>query len=100
MKEIGRSGYQYKLKKKLEAMFPGCVILRNDPQSNFQGVPDLTILYKDKWATLEVKRSAKAPRQPNQVHYIEKFDEMSFAAFIHPGNEEEVLGDLQLAFSS
>ena len=100
MKEIGRSGYQYKLKKKLEVMFPGCIILRNDPQSNFQGVPDLTILYKDKWAALEVKRSEKAPRQPNQAYYTEKFDEMSFAAFIHPGNEEEVLSDLQLAFSS
>lgn len=100
MKETGRNGYQYQLRKKLETRFPGCTILKNDPSVNFQGVPDLIVLYNDKWAMLEVKRSADAPRQPNQEHYINKFGEMSFAAFIHPGNEEEVLSDLQSAFET
>lgn len=100
MNETGRNGYQTRLKEKLKDMFPGCVILRNDPSVNFQGVPDLTILYGGKWALLEVKASNKAHRQPNQEFYIDKFGQLSFAAFICPENEEDVLDDLQSAFSS
>lgn len=90
------SVYQGKLIKKLLQRFPDCVILKNDP-SKIQGVPDLTVLHGDRWAMLEVKESADAPEQPNQGHYIEKLADMSFAAFIFPENEEEVLDDLQHA---
>lgn len=88
--------YQAKLIKKLERMFPGCVILKNDSGSR-QGILDLTLLYRDRWASLEVKRSAIAAIQPNQDHYVKQLDEMSFAAFIYPENEEEVLIALQQA---
>jgi hypothetical protein len=47
---------------------------------------------------LEVKASADAPEQPNQEYYVNSLDAMSFAAFIYPENEEEVLDDLQSAF--
>lgn len=63
-----------------------------------QGILDLTVLYGDKWATLEVKRSADAPVRPNQDYYVQQLSEMSFAAYIYPENEKEVLNALQKAF--
>lgn len=90
--------YQAKLIKKLYDLFPGCVILKNDPQYQ-QGILDLTILFGKKWALLEVKISEDAAVQPNQEFFARKLDDMSFAAFIYPENEEEVLLALQQALA-
>jgi len=73
--------------------------LKNDPEY-LQGIPDLTILYNDKWALLEVKASADSDERPNQSHYVGVASDMSFAAFIYPENETEVLNDLESAFSA
>ena len=78
-------------------MFPGCVVLKNDP-NYIQGMPDLTIFWKNKWATLEVKKSRTASHQPNQDYYVETMDDMSFSRFIYPENKEEVLYELQRSF--
>jgi hypothetical protein len=94
---VTEATYQRKLIEKLEAMFPGCVIVKNDPQYR-QGFLDLTLLYGRKWASLEVKASASSKHQPNQEHFVQVLDNMSFAAFIYPENEEEVLSALQQAF--
>ncbi len=59
--------YQRKLIEKLEILFPGCIVLKNDP-TYIQGFPDLTIFFGDRWATLEVKASAVSPQQPNQEY--------------------------------
>lgn len=91
--------YQANVIKKLEELFPGCVILKNDPEKR-QGMLDLTLLWEKHWAVLEVKTSAKASVQPNQEHYIQRLGAMSFAAYIYPENEEEVLSALQQAFES
>lgn len=91
--------YQAQLIKMLRIKFPGCIILKND-SDYMQGVPDLTILFGDRWAMLEVKASEDSPVQPNQEWYIRELDKLSYAAFIHPANEEEVLRDLQHAFKS
>lgn len=88
--------YQAKLIKKLRDLFPGCMILKND-SSYKQGVPDLIILFGDRWAMLEAKANEKSPYQPNQPYYVEMLNEMSFAAFIHPSNEQDVLSALQQA---
>jgi hypothetical protein len=93
---VTESQYQAKLIRKLERMFPGCIILKNDPDDR-QGMLDLTLLYGRRWASLEVKRSAIASVQPNQDYYVRQLDEMSFAAYIYPENEEEVLIALQQA---
>lgn len=91
--------YQAELIKKLRIMFPGCIILKND-SSYMQGVPDLIILWQDRWAMLEAKASSKSKEQPNQRWYVELLDEMSFAAFVCPENEEEVLGEIQRQFQA
>lgn len=93
------AAYQRRLMSKLSAMFPGSYIFKN-PAEEVQGIPDLLILFEDKWAMLEVKLSGDAEVQPNQAHYINEFNHMSFAAFIYPENEQEVLGALQSAFRS
>lgn len=91
------SEFQSRLIQRLKMMLPGCIVLKNDA-NYIQGFPDLTILFQNKWALLECKRNAEAHKQPNQKYYIEKGNAMSFAAFISPDNEEEVLSDLQQAF--
>lgn len=91
--------YQGQLIKKLKRIFPGCVVLKNDPQYQ-QGILDLTLLWGLSWAMLEVKASATASERPNQRYFVEQLAEMSFAAFICPENEEEVLFALQEAFTS
>lgn len=90
--------YQPILIKKLRALFPDCVIMKNDTDY-MQGFPDLTILYKDMWAVLEVKASRRSPEQANQGYYIEMLSQLSYAAFVYPENEEEVLRELQQAFN-
>jgi hypothetical protein len=92
------SVYQAGLRQRIAERFPGCFILKNDPNL-CQGIPDLLVLYLDRWAALEVKRSAAEPYQPNQEYYLDLLDEMSYAATIYPENEEEVLHDLQQAFA-
>lgn len=93
------TAFQKKVLKKLPEMFPGCFIQKNDPQVQ-QGIPDVLILFKNTWAMLEFKRAPKASRRPNQNHFVNLFNNMSFAAFIHPGNEEQVLHDLQSALGA
>jgi phenolic acid decarboxylase len=83
--------------KKIAVLIPGSFVIRNDPKY-IQGLPDIIVLYKNMWAALEVKISAKARIQPNQQHYIDTFGAMAFASFINPDNEGEVLSELQRSF--
>lgn len=91
------SGFQDRLRKDLEEMFPGCMIFKMDQH---QGIPDLLILHGDKWASLECKRSVNAKKQPNQEYYVGRMNEMSFSRFICPENKEEVLSELQSALTA
>lgn len=91
--------FQAKLIKKIKSLYPDCMIMKNDP-TYLQGIPDLIVLYKDKWASLECKKSANARHQPNQDYYVEKMDDMSFSRFIFPENEDEVLNELRHRFDN
>ena len=93
------SKFQADLKKELKKMFPGCIVTKLD-SGDIQGIPDLLVLYKNKWATLENKRSANASKRPNQEYYVNKMNEMSFSRFIFPENKEEVLNELRKTFES
>jgi hypothetical protein len=91
--------FQKDLIKELKHRFKGCMVLKND-SSYIQGIPDLLVLHKDKWAALECKRSNKAHHQPNQEYYIDKLGGMGYANFISPENKEEVLDEIQQSFLS
>jgi Holliday junction resolvase-like predicted endonuclease len=91
------SDFQSKLIKELKNRFPGCEVLKNDSQY-IQGVCDLIILFKNKWAMLEVKANINAKHRPNQDFYIKKYGEMSYAAFIYPENKEKILNELEQSF--
>jgi hypothetical protein len=96
---VNERTYQAKLIRRIREMFPGCIILKND-SAYLQGVPDILVLYNCNWAMLEVKASDESDVQPNQQYYVELLDNMSFASFINPQNEEDVLHDLQHTFRS
>lgn len=93
------SKFQSNLKKELKDMFPGCIITKLD-SGDIQGIPDLLVLYEDKWATLENKRNKKAKRQPNQEYYVDRMNKMSFSRFIYPENKDDVLNELKTVFNS
>jgi len=93
------SKFQADLIKELKQLFPDCIIQKL-PTSTQQGLPDLLILYNDRWATLECKKSKDERVQPNQVFFVKKMKKMSYSAFIFPENKEQVLNELQQALSS
>ena len=90
--------FQAELVKELNKLFPypDGMVMKNDANYR-QGIPDITVYYKDKWATLECKKSKNASHQPNQDTYVEQMNKMSFSRFIYPENKEEVLHELQQA---
>lgn len=93
--------FQSDLKTEIRKMFPGCIIAKLD-SGDIQGIPDLLILFENKWAILECKKSAKDAKdpRPNQEYYVDKLNRMSFSRFIYPENKEEVLDDLYKTFES
>lgn len=91
--------FQARVIHELEELFPGCIVLKND-SGYLQGIPDILVLYKDKWAMLECKKSEREHRQPNQEYYVDLLDSMSFSRFIYPENKEQVFYELQSTFES
>lgn len=91
--------FQSDLKKEIKARYPDCIVTKLD-SSDIQGIPDLLILYQDKWATLECKKDSKSKTQPNQPYYVDKMNKMSFSKFIYPDNKEEVLSELDHIFKN
>ena len=89
--------FQANLIRELKNEFPECIVMKND-SSYIQGVPDLLVLHKDKWASLEVKRSSNASHQPNQDYYVDKMNNMGFSRFVCPENKDNVMTDLRLYF--
>jgi hypothetical protein len=94
---MNEGAFKTRVTKRIKTMFPGCEIIKPDP-SYSQGIPDLVILWGAYWASLEFKKSANANVQSNQGYYVQRLDGMSFAAFIYPENEDEVLDALEQAF--
>ena len=96
MRKLERD-FQSDLIRQLKSILPGCIVMKNDA-SYIQGIPDLLILFKDKWAALECKKARTAHHQPNQEYYVKRMNDMSYASFIFPENKEVVLNDLAEKF--
>ena len=93
------SDFQSALIKDIEKRFEGAIVTKLD-SGHIQGIPDLLVLYDDKWAALECKKSAKEHHQPNQDWYVEHMNQMSYASFIYPENKEKVLNEIEQSFKS
>lgn len=95
------SRFQAGLIKELKHRFEGCIVLKNDA-GYIQGIPDLLVLYNDKWAALECKSSEadvkKSQKRGNQPYYVRRMNTMSYASYIYPENKKEVLDDLERTF--
>lgn len=92
------SAFQTRLNAEIKRRLPGVFITKNDANYR-QGVPDWLILYRRRWAILEVKRKrpAESDYEPNQEYYLEHLNKMSFARCVYPENMEEVLDALEQA---
>lgn len=91
--------FKTNLIKRIKEMLPGAIVVHLDP-NEIQGIPDILVLYQDKWAALEGKKTERAIHQPNQDYYVDLMNRMSFARFIFPENVDEVLYELYEAFQS
>lgn len=99
IKKILERKFQKDLIKEIKELFPNCIVCKLDA-NYIQGIPDLLILFGNRWATLEVKRDRNAPHRPNQDHYVKLMNKMSFSKFIYPENKEKVLHEMESAFKS
>lgn len=86
------NAYQSRLLARIRNDIPLGYAYKNE--SYIQGFPDITVIHGDKYAMLEVKRERGAHLQPNQLYYIEKFNQMAFARLIFPEIEEQVLTEM------
>lgn len=89
--------FQKNLIKELKDRFVGAIVTKLD-SSHIQGIPDLLILFGDKWATLECKKSSVASHRPNQDYYVDRMNQMSFSKIIFPENKGDVLNELEIYF--
>lgn len=90
------SKFKSQLIADIQRLYPGAIILKTDA-NQIQGMVDNIILYENRWAGFEAKRSKFSPFRPNQNYYIRLLNQMSFAQAVYPENKEEFLYDLQLA---
>jgi len=90
------SKFEVSLIKELLRLYPGAIILKNDPNLT-QGFPDRLLLFKDKWAAFEIKAYETARHRQNQDYYIDVLNTMSYASFVYPENKESFLYELQYA---
>ena len=91
--KILEKDFQHFVIKILKAKFPEGYILKNDA-SYVQGIPDIIMLYENKWIALEIKRSCKSSKRPNQEYHVNKMNAMSFSRFVYPENFDEVIKEI------
>ena len=91
------SDFEPEFIKELDRRMPGGMFIKGNSAMR-QGFPDRMFLLEDHWAAFEIKRDPTAKKQPNQEHYVEQLNDMSYAAFVTPENYLEVIDEVQAAF--
>lgn len=94
---MNESVFQRQVKDRLKKEFPGCVVIKNDP-NQIQGFPDLTIFFGSKWAMLEVKASETSSKRPNQDYWINKMSDLGYADYISPMYFDVIFQELREYF--
>lgn len=94
--------FQGNLIKEIEKTFDGSIVTKLDA-NYIEGIPDLLILHKNRWATLECKKSKsevskKRRNKDQQDYYVAEMNNMSFSRYVYPENKEEVLNELKVHF--
>ena len=94
--------FKKNLINKIKKEFPGCIVKKLEADYD-NGVPDILILYKDKWATLEAKKdkgevTKERKNKLAQDYYVAKMNEMSYSSYVYPENQKEVLNALKVHF--
>lgn len=96
--------YKPQMLKRLEKRFSRFGPVRwqhNDPNApGQQGIPDTTVFIGQYWVLLEVKRSEKSKKRPNQDWWIQKWSDVTFTATIFPENEEEVFRAMERSLAN
>ena len=88
------SNFEHALVRRILRIYPGAIILKNDA-NRLQGFPDRLILFGKAWAAFDTKAKETAGHRPNQDYYIDLLNQMSYASFVYPQNEETFLHELQ-----
>ena len=84
--------------KKLKKLSPDIYVEYADPKK-INGIPDLIIFCREKYARIETKKSTNASKRLHQEYYINLFKSQGvYATFLSPENEEEVLNELRRYF--
>jgi len=83
----------------LNERLPGGIMLKGNSAMR-QGIPDRIFLHGPHWASLEIKRDSTSRTQPNQPWYVERLNDMSYAAIVTPDNYHEVIDEIQSAFGA
>ena len=94
--------FKKKLIKDIKKEFPGCIVTKLEADY-CNGIPDILILHKDKWATLEAKKNKgevtkERENKLAQDHYVAKMNSMGYSSYVYPENKEEVLNELKVHF--
>ena len=96
-KKKAESTFKTNLINRIEKEFPGSMIFHLDPTEK-SGIPDLLVLHRDKWATLEGKKTKNASRRLHQDYYVKKMNDMAYSSFIYPENEDAVIAEMHEYF--
>ena len=95
---MSEATFRTKFLKDVKDLSPDIIIEFADPQRR-NGIPDVIIFYKKKFARIETKRSKNASKRLHQQYYIDYFNSQGiYASFLTPENKEEVFNALRRYF--
>lgn len=95
---MSEATFRTKFLKDVKDLSPDIIIEFADPQRR-NGIPDVIIFYKKKFARIETKKSKNASKRLHQQYYIDYFNNQGiYAAFLTPENKEEVFNALRRYF--